>query len=88
MMAFMRSSCATAPSSEAEALLANEGRALFDSVALRELALDPAAYGRRLTVMLFNDPLVRLAWVKARGDARGAAAPLRVRLALDPLTPR
>ncbi|WP_220594166.1 CHAT domain-containing protein [Oscillochloris sp. ZM17-4] len=56
----------------------------IDAGELRALALDPDAYGRRLSAMLFGDPRMREAWVRARSYASGAAVALRVRLRINP----
>lgn len=51
---------------------------------LRALSLDPGAYGRRLSAMLFGDSRMREAWIKARSYASGADVALRLRLRIAP----
>lgn len=43
----------------------------------------PVEYGHRLTAMFFTEPAVRLAWAKARSEARGTGGSLHIRLMLD-----
>ncbi|GAB4199688.1 MAG: hypothetical protein OHK0022_20120 [Roseiflexaceae bacterium] len=59
----------------------------FDRTRLNALALDPDAYGRTLTAMLFNDALLRRGFAQARAVAQQARAPLRVRLSVAPGAP-
>gem|GEM_PF-458441 len=55
----------------------------LDRAALHAHALDPRAYGRALSDMLFGDARMREAWATATGIAAGMGARLRLRLRLD-----
>lgn len=59
----------------------------IDEAELLTLALDPHAYGQRLTRMVFATPRLRDAWRTARLCAEGNEGILRVRLRLDNLCP-
>jgi hypothetical protein len=72
-----------APDSERDSDLGSGLPVRLDVDELRALTLDPDTYGRRLSAMLFTEPRLREAWVRARAYASGAAAALRVRLWID-----
>src|SRR5262249_34172739 len=55
----------------------------IDTDGLRQETLDPDAYGRRLTGMLFADQRLRHAFAQVRASVEGATAVLRLRLRLD-----
>ncbi|MCG8347461.1 MAG: CHAT domain-containing protein, partial [Chloroflexales bacterium] len=55
----------------------------LDHNALCQATLRPDEYGRALTGMFFADPRLLGAFHRARAFAKGAGAPLRVRLRLD-----
>jgi hypothetical protein len=82
----------TPPDSDAEVRLVRGdlATAQFDLAALRELALDPAAYGRALGQGLFGDVTdseVRTAFDQARVAANSQGVPLRLRLFIGPSAP-
>ena len=82
----------TPPDSDAEVRLVcgDLATAQFDLTALRELALDPAAYGRALSQGLFGDATgseVRAAFDQARVAANSQGVSLRVRLFIGPSAP-
>ena len=54
---------------------------------LLALTLDPAAYGARLSELLFADTALREGLVRARTGASSARVPLRIRLRLDSADP-
>lgn len=79
----------TRPDDAADIRLSTERPALasFDSAALLELQLDPEAYGKALSAMLFADPAVLAAFAEARAATAAQEGVLRVRLFLDPAAP-
>ena len=82
----------TPPDSDAEVRLVRGdlATAQFDLVALRELALDDAAYGRALSQGLFGDATgseVRTAFDQTRVVANNQGVPLRLRLFIGPSAP-
>ena len=82
----------TPPDSDAEVRLVRGdlATAQFDLAALRELALDPAAYGHALGQGLFGDATdseVRAAFDQARVAANSQGVPLRLRLFIGPSAP-
>lgn len=58
--------------------------ATFDSPQLLAHTLDPAAYGRALSSMLFGDPALAAAVAQCRAAAQSHGIPLRLRLAIAP----
>jgi hypothetical protein len=70
------------PESDADVRLLRDDTApvRFDAVRLRELALDPEAYGLYLGQCLLADPGTREAFAQARANAQALDAPLRVRI--------
>lgn len=64
-----------------------EGPAQFDLSALRDLALDPAAYGQTLKDNLFAAPKVREVFSNTVTIAQREAIPLRVRLLIGSSAP-
>jgi hypothetical protein len=64
-----------------------DGPAQFDLAALRELAFDPAAYGRALKENLFADPKVREVFSNTITIAQREAISLRVRLLIGSSAP-
>ena len=72
------------------ALLDREAAVRLDGAARQELlalTLDPAAYGARLSELLFADTALREGLVRARTGASSARVPLRIRLRLDSADP-
>lgn len=67
-----------------DADLAVDRPVCLDHTALLEYSLDPHAYGRALTAMLFADAELRQAWAQAVGFGQRQTTPLRLRLRLDP----
>jgi len=61
--------------------------AAFDFTQLLALALDPAAYGRELSAMLFANPALATAFAQCRTAAQSQSIPLRLRLAIAPDAP-
>lgn len=60
---------------------------IIDLDELNRLAYDPAAYGKRLTQLFFNDTAVQTAFVQARTSAQSLGIPLRIRLMIGPSAP-
>jgi hypothetical protein len=60
------------------------GQAQIDADSLRANVLDPAQYGKVLSVGLFSDPNVRDRFRQACAIAQALASPLRIRLFIDP----
>ncbi len=75
--------------SDADIRLTQDGPALvqFDTTALRDLALDPEAYGRALGASLFADQAVRVGFAQARSSTQSLEVPLRLRLLIGPSAP-
>jgi hypothetical protein len=71
------------PDGRTESVLAADVPVALDEAALREAALDPAAYGKALTAQLFADQRLQEAWARARSFAAASGGDLRVRLRLD-----
>ena len=74
----------TSPGGNTDAVLASNIPVSFDVDALTAATLDPNAYGRKLTAMLFADQHLQDSWQKARAYTHGAHSTLRLRLCLDP----
>jgi hypothetical protein len=64
-----------------------EGPAQFDLAALRDLALDPAAYGQALKENLFSAPRVREVFSNTFAISQREAAPVRLRLLIGASAP-
>jgi len=76
------------PGSDADIRLSGEEiLAALDLAQLRDLQLDPAAYGQALSAQLFAAPALRSAFAQARASAASLDAPLRVRLFIGPSAP-
>ena len=77
------------PESDADIRLLRDGAGAvqFDMEQLRELMLDPDAYGRALTAGLFADPAVQSAFAQAYSSAQSLDTPLRLRLLIGPSVP-
>lgn len=55
----------------------------IDQQILRELAIDPQAYGTSLTDQVFNDSRMRQAWARVRGYTEGVNSLLQLRIRLE-----
>ncbi len=66
------------PDSAVAAELATRQPVPLDFARLRQLGLDPAAYGRELTGMVFAEEKMRQGWLQVRAYASGKEIPLRV----------
>ena len=64
-----------------------EGPAQFDLAALRNFAIDPAAYGQALTENLFTAPKVRQVFSNTLAIAQREGIPLRLRLLIGSSAP-
>jgi hypothetical protein len=73
------------PESDADIRLLNEEVIVqLESAELRQLEIDPLAYGQALSQHLFAPPALRSAFARARTAADSANLPLRVRLFIAP----
>ncbi len=77
------------PNSEADVRFdqGQPAEASFDLSELDQLVLDPAAYGRKLTDLLFGETAVDNAFSQARANAQSLEVPLRLRLMIGPSAP-
>ncbi len=74
----------TLPESSAPAVLAEQIPIVIDHTALMTVSLEPQAYGRCLSAMVFRDPQLRGALGRARDCARHSGGFLRLRICISP----
>ena len=76
----------SSPESAADVRVAGTGMSV-DVYRLRDLSLDPSAYGQALSESLFSETALRTAFAQARAVTQSQEKPLRVRLFIGPSAP-
>jgi hypothetical protein len=77
------------PNSEAEVRFdqCQAAKIVFDLEELNRLAINPEAYGQKLTQFLFAEPEIKTAFAQARASVQSLSTPLRLRLMIGPSAP-
>jgi hypothetical protein len=77
------------PNSEAEVRFdqSQAAKIVFDLEELNRLAINPEAYGQKLTQFLFAEPEIKTAFAQALASVQSLSTPLRLRLMIGPSAP-